>query len=697
MKIEIAEHGRMTESGSSLLRLIQNQSMPLLDLLVREAVQNSLDATNKSDPFVAVDISVKDFRAKDLNKHFDSIHHTLNSRFPSAQPYKSIVVRDSNTFGLTGPVRYKDVVDNRFGNLLKLVYEICKPQQDEGAGGSWGLGKTIYFRVGIGLVIYYSRIFQNGKYVSRLAACFVEDETKSDSIIPSLGGVKRGIAWWGDNDGKNKTVPIENEREIQKILSVFNIAPYTGKETGTTVIIPYINPSNLLHEVYARNEDAEHKPYWTSDIETYLSVALQRWYAPRFLNTQYSLGAYLSPSINGKKLSVSKMLPLFKVIRELYIVATGGTVEESFIAEVGGSPEVESINVREVFVPGTSRAGTLAFLKLTDEQLLMTAPNNNKAPYQQITNCVVPMEDGRNTPIIMFTRKPGMIVGYDFDGTWTHRMPRSAEHEYIIGLFVANSENRMKDIIDPKTTTEISLEEYIRQGEKADHASWTDRNIAGTNPRVITKIQNGVINKISKQFKEKDSDVTEKKNVGLGHALANILLPSSDFGRRSITPTPPGPGPTPPVKAKKSKLTLKAQPSFENGVISVEFEIVLKKSCTLNLQVITDFKKFSANEWEDDEKVGKKFPLSFEFFSVSTIQRANAKKALPVEGVRLTKTAQSSEFEAGKLSVVASARFGSLSAVKFDVEDPCTITGVMAFSTDDTQLKGVFELKEDKQ
>ena len=133
MKIEIAEHGRMTESGSSLLRLIQNQSMPLLDLLVREAVQNSLDATNKSDPFVAVDISVKDFRAKDLNKHFDSIHHTLNSRFPSAQPYKSIVVRDSNTFGLTGPVRYKDVVDNRFGNLLKLVYEICKPQQDEGA------------------------------------------------------------------------------------------------------------------------------------------------------------------------------------------------------------------------------------------------------------------------------------------------------------------------------------------------------------------------------------------------------------------------------------------------------------------------------------------------------------------------------------------------------------------------------------
>lgn len=696
MKIEIAEHGRMTESGSSLLRLIQNQSMPLLDLLVREAVQNSLDATNKKDPFVKIDISVKDFHAKDLNKHFESIQHKLNSNFPSAQPYQSIVVRDSNTFGLTGPVRYKDVVDNKFGNLLKLVYEICKPQQEEGAGGSWGLGKTIYFRVGIGLVIYYSRIFQNGKYISRLAACLVEDETKSDAIIPSLGGVKRGIAWWGNSDGKNKTIPIENEKEIQKILSVFNISPYTGKETGTTVIIPYINSNNLLNEVYARNEDAEHKPYWASDIETYLSVALQRWYAPRFLNTQYTLGAYLSPSVNGKKLSVSKMLPLFKVVRELYILATGGNAEDSFIAEVGGSPEIEDIKVREVFVPGTSRAGTLVFLKMTNEQLLMTAPNNNKTPYQQITNCIVPMEDGRNTPIVMFTRKPGMIVGYDFDGTWTHRMPRSAEHEYIIGLFVANSGNRMKDIIDPKTQQEISLEEYIRQGEKADHASWIDRNIAGTNPRVITKIQNGVINKISKQFKEKDSDVTEKKNIGLGHALANILLPSSDFGRRAITPTPPGPGPTPPVRTKKSKLMITTQPQFDNGRISVNYELVLKKSCTLNLQVVTDFKKFSANEWEDAEKVGKQFPLSFEDFTVLTVQRATDKKALPVNGVELTRLVQSSKFEAAEISLVASEHFGSLSTVHFAVETPCTVTGVMTFSTDDAQLKGVFELKEDK-
>ena len=74
MRIEIAKHGRMTESGSSLLRLIQNQDMPLLDLLVRESVQNSLDARRSNESSkVFVDITVGKFDAPSLNEHFEAI------------------------------------------------------------------------------------------------------------------------------------------------------------------------------------------------------------------------------------------------------------------------------------------------------------------------------------------------------------------------------------------------------------------------------------------------------------------------------------------------------------------------------------------------------------------------------------------------------------------------------------------------
>ena len=529
MKIEIAEHGRMTESGSSLLRLIQNQNIPLLDLLIRESVQNSLDAAAKPAEPVQVDIRVGEFVIADLNRHFEKIEAGLNRRY-AGKTHKYIAVRDYNTVGLTGPVRYSDVRQNQFGNLLKLVYEISKPQSNEGAGGSWGLGKTIYFRLGIGLVIYYSRILQDGKYSSRLAACLVEDETRTDALIPHKGGVKRGIAWWGKRDGitGNDTVPVENETEIEKILRVFGIAPYRNTETGTTVIIPYIDEDSLLREVYAINEEEENRPYWATSVTDYLNVALQRWYAPRLLNAKYPYGSWLQPSVNGQRLQVSKMLSAFRYIRELYMLATDVEPDDEFLlTQQGVEYHRESIDLRGVL--DATSVGKFAYAKFTRKQLQMEPPINQKSPYQQIQNIFVSMENG-NGPIMAYTRKPGMIVGYDYDSTWTHHMPKSDANEYVIGLFVANSNNTLKNITDSKSGKKMTVEEYIRQGEKADHASWTDRNISGQNLKIIASIQKHVINKIKRKYGETVKDSYERQNIGLSHALANILLPESDFG-----------------------------------------------------------------------------------------------------------------------------------------------------------------------
>ena len=108
-------------------------------------------------------------------------------------------------------------------------------------------------------------------------------------MIPHAGGVKRGIAWWGKRDGlvAGSTIPVDNEFEIVKILSIFGLSPYTQSETGTTIIIPYIDEKVLLNEVYAINEPAESKPYWVGGIADYLNIALQRWYSPRLNNISY--------------------------------------------------------------------------------------------------------------------------------------------------------------------------------------------------------------------------------------------------------------------------------------------------------------------------------------------------------------------------------------------------------------------------
>lgn len=702
MRIEIAEHGRMTESGSSLLRLIQNQDIPLLDLLVRESIQNSLDAASNTSTKVSVDIQVGEFKAKDLNKHFEKIEDGLNRRYIKTEP-KFIAVRDSGTSGLTGPVRYEDVKNNFFGNLLKLVYEICKPQSNEGAGGSWGLGKTIYFRLGVGLVIYYSRICEKGKYQSRLAACLVENETQKDALIPHSGGVKRGIAWWGKKESpfQKTTIPEDNEQEIQRILNVFGIPSYGVKETGTTIIIPYIDEEALLSEVYAKNEPIAEKPYWTNRVEDYLRVAVQKWYAPRLNNVDYPYGAYLSASINRQKIKVSEMLPLFRCVREFYIKALGKTLDDDSLIKEEGVAEGEQLYEESIDLRGvlnTTSSGKFVYARLSRKQLQMEPPLNNKSPYQQITNMPVQMEGG-NGPIIMYTRRPGMIVGYDYDSTWTHRMPKSGPDDYIIGLFVANSVNTLKNITDQRTGKPMTLEEYIRQGEKADHASWSDRNISGNNPRIISNIQKNVINKVKKRFSEPVKEIYERQNIGLSHALANMLLPASDFGSvATLPPAPPGGEKAPGHRGgRKSSLAVTGGPYYSNGKIKLDFEIVLKgKKCQLQLQVLTDFKRYHADIWESSDELGKAFPVEFVEFNVNKI--GTSAKGKPVlRDILLNLSPGSPDGHTEELDVhyIRSERFASYSYIELKpLATECILHGTLSFEFKDSSLKAVCELKE---
>lgn len=366
MKIEIAEPGRMTQSGSSLLKLIQNNNMPILDLLVRESIQNSLDAKNEKDPYVTVELLTGEFNKLSLNNELEGIKDSLNKKYWKNE-YKYIAVRDSNTVGLTGKMHYDEVTDNQYGNLLKLIYEISKPQEAEGAGGSWGLGKTVYFRVGIGLVIYYSRIVnEQGQYESRLAASLVENEMENDSLIPALPGKsKRGIAWWGQEIGVNKTKPITDEQYIEKILKIFGMDPYDGNLTGTTIIIPYIDEHMLLENnqiEYKDGEDNIIRPFWRCSIEDYLKVALQRWYAPRLNNTKYPYGKFLRAKINKKGIGLDNMEPAFQIVQALYNRAISEEVCDDILNEDGVECKAEEIILRKVLE--TTKAGTVAYAKV---------------------------------------------------------------------------------------------------------------------------------------------------------------------------------------------------------------------------------------------------------------------------------------------------------------------------------------------
>lgn len=83
------------------------------------------------------------------------------------------------------------------GNFFKLIFDTGKKQTQVGAGGNWGFGKSVYYRVGMGIVVFYSRIKIEGSYESRLIITLVENEENPDAVLAKINPRSAGKAWWG--------------------------------------------------------------------------------------------------------------------------------------------------------------------------------------------------------------------------------------------------------------------------------------------------------------------------------------------------------------------------------------------------------------------------------------------------------------------------------------------------------------------
>ncbi|MGN7741007.1 hypothetical protein ACTJKT_13550 [Pseudomonas sp. 22526] len=514
----------MQDNGEFLLRALQNEETPLLDLLVRESVQNALDAGcngNQAVP-VSVDFHIREHSLDAIASTFSEGLNlqVLGKRYPRTP--KLIEIRDSGTEGLTGPMTFDSVGANgQHGNFLKLVFEIGRTRADDGAGGSWGLGKTCYFRMGAGLVIYYSRIKTAEGYEERLVASLVEDENRVDRLQLTT---QTGIAWWGATDSLRAITAPEH---IHGILNALGAQPFTGKTTGTAIIIPLLK-ENLL-PVF--DKEGGPAPWWYSSYEDYVNVAIQRWFSARLDNPFFASGRYLSASVNGKEIVTADMLPIFRVGQCLYDRAVGEAPEEEDYLTARGvkSNDVlcRAIQLRGEFV-GSGQAGWLLAVAITPRQLQMDAPDNAPSPETCIfskTGSGAPYR-----PIVTFIRSPGMNICWDdsIDSRgWAGGFTGFADGRYVVALFLPDSEQELlpSEARGLRPTIQ-SLEGYLRSCERADHAAWVDVN----GGRVVEKIRAQCGRALKEFGVPPQPSVTVKPSMRMSRKLAELVLPSRGFG-----------------------------------------------------------------------------------------------------------------------------------------------------------------------
>lgn len=580
--------------GSHLLKEFANTGTPILDSLVRESIQNSLDAAKATTKFVEMKFKTGDFELENLYSKCDRLKEMLETI--SDIPNHFLCFRDYNTVGLTGNV--VDMGNQNTGNYFKLVLDIGNEQTGAGAGGSCGIGKSLYFRLGKkGFVIYYSRFKQdNGTFESRLIAMIVENERRNDSIIPPAiqGTSKTGIAYWGELVD-NKIHPITDEEQIADFLQVFNIEPYKEQETGTTVILPFINNKELLADNQKIYENGKNciTPFWHSSIDSFLKISIQRWYFARLNNKHYKIGPQLKVEINGIHFTNDNMAPCFKIFQALYNRAAGNT-EEELDDILTNNENVKTVPILlNIYRPLTNKkTGTLAYVLADTNLLEMTPPNNLLSPYIYC-NTNIDAEDS-NTPILGYCRKPGMIVNYETVGEWLRRVPTTDSSQYLMAIFVLNSKNGIRN--------DSNLEEYVRKMEPNDHMKWVDGTFNGNNYSFIRFTKNNV-SKVLNQYLSGDEKADLGRKMSELGRIYSWILPPEDFGKR---PTPrsgtSSGGGNPTGSHRKMKYSIVSQElSSDSIVITYIFEATQGKD-TFGMELLvstSDCKNITLNDWMD--------------------------------------------------------------------------------------------------
>jgi len=231
------------ESGITQRDQFDNDEVRLSETIVREAIQNSLDAAIDDNQLVRVRFSFLEesngLKRKFMKQLLTGLRPHAHASgadltaFDSLKP-SALVIEDFGTRGLTGSVTEKD--EDNFSDFWRRHGKSHKSGKSR---GRWGLGKLVY------------------SYTSQVDAFFAITKRNHDDNFHLMGqavlklhkvdGVDyspHGFFCDLENEGnllEEFQVPIREQTFIDEFIEHFSLE--RGTDSGLSVIIPY--PSNL--------------------------------------------------------------------------------------------------------------------------------------------------------------------------------------------------------------------------------------------------------------------------------------------------------------------------------------------------------------------------------------------------------------------------------------------------------------------
>jgi hypothetical protein len=231
--------------GSNFKRLLGTPANDRLETVLREAVQNSIDASLDRNE-VRIRIRYRSLAARQVLLLADTVFaHTPwigsdpggllatlgRTRLPVLE------ISDFGTTGLDGPTRADRFPDaNTRTNFVDFVCNIGTPRDRTGGGGTYGFGKSAYYAASTCSTLLIDTVVRDGAgFERRFIACHA-----GDSFDRKVSGEMQrhtGRQWWGREGMNGGFVDPATGDEAQRLSEELGMSPRSRGDTGTTVVL----------------------------------------------------------------------------------------------------------------------------------------------------------------------------------------------------------------------------------------------------------------------------------------------------------------------------------------------------------------------------------------------------------------------------------------------------------------------------
>lgn len=231
--------------GKGFQRLLGRPALSVVQTVIREALQNCVDAASESAP-TDVLLRIRTLSAREHEDLRDLVFHDL----PPSEGSQSALIQalrkpklrvleicDFNTVGLAGPTR-ADLAshEDEPQNFVNFLRNVGASRDVHHGGGTYGYGKTsLYALSSCATILTDSLTTWNGNAVRRVMGCHLGESFRA----PDEAGTLRrftGRHWWGGTFRDQNLEPAEG-RHAEEIADAIGLPPRPSSLTGTTIMI----------------------------------------------------------------------------------------------------------------------------------------------------------------------------------------------------------------------------------------------------------------------------------------------------------------------------------------------------------------------------------------------------------------------------------------------------------------------------